>query len=71
MKMKLTRVAPGRYQTADGRYTIQRIHVEAGQYGPAQMAWYWQDGNEDVHDWHRTKAVAVEALEEHIAERVV
>lgn len=60
--MKFHRIAPGRYQTPDGRYTIQRVEVEATDFGPAQTAWFWQDGIEDAHDWHPTKAAAVVAL---------
>ncbi len=66
--MKVKRIAPGRYQTLNGRYTVQRVEVEADRFGPAETAWYWQDGNEDAHDWHRTKAIAIKALEEHLSE---
>ncbi|MGA1354479.1 MAG: hypothetical protein ACO32I_06875 [Candidatus Limnocylindrus sp.] len=50
------------YATPDGRFTVVCNKIEARDFEPAYTTWYWQDGDEDVHDHYNTKWEAVHAL---------
>ena len=63
--LKLKRIAPGCYQTADGKYEVIGFQrPEKCDYGPAgQWQWYFRGlpyGDVDGH--YYTKREAVEAL---------
>ena len=66
MKLKLKRIAPGFYETLDGKYTVRGFQrPERNAYGSAgEWMWYWLEEN-GLHgggDQYYTKRDAVEAL---------
>lgn len=66
--LRLRRIAPQYYETADGRYLVTGFFVtaaEAGGYG-AGWRWYWAPAGGSGEDVWDTKREAVEALEAHL-----
>jgi hypothetical protein len=57
------------YATPDGRFNVVFNKIEARNFDPAYILWYWQDGDEDVHDHYNTKWEAVDALCHHLIEQ--
>ncbi len=53
----------GRYNNID--FTIKKI----GDLPNNEIAWYWQIGNEKVHDWHKSKLQAIQAVKSYIDEQ--
>lgn len=68
-KLKLKRIAPGCYETRDGKYEVIGFQREQkDDYGPAgEWRWYWRSLNGHANDHFDTKRETVEALEDHIA----
>ena len=53
----MLRVFPGCYRTPCGNFMIHSV-----EYDDGRIAWYWQQGDEDVCDHYDTKTEAVDAL---------
>jgi hypothetical protein len=66
--ISLKRIAPGYYETTDGRFEV--VNTEAVP-GYPRGAWYWRENKvgATADDWFRTKREAVEALNAWIQEQ--
>jgi len=67
--VKLQRVAPGYYESSDGRFVIHGHYVtpdEARGYS-AGMRWCFTDNTDQAHDLFPTKREAVAALNDYIS----
>lgn len=57
------------YTTPDGRFSVVRQTHDSTYFSPSYTSWYWQDGDEEVHDQFNTKWEAVDALCRHLIEQ--
>lgn len=62
--IKTTKIVSGYYQ---GNYKAINFTIKKVDDLPNnQISWYFQIENENVHDWHGSKYIAIQAAKEYI-----
>lgn len=64
--IKTKKISSGFYQ---GQYKNISFKIVKLDLNNNQTAWYYQIGNEQVHDWYNTKSQAIEALKSLVDEQ--
>jgi len=64
--IKTKKISAGFYK---GQYKNIEFKIVKQVLPNNEVVWYYQIGNEQVHDWYNTKSQAIEALKYHVDEQ--